>query len=274
MSGPGGENCASRRRSGSGRNRHQLHVVDQRGKFLIEGLCEHPALSKQGPDICLQQIADGLKLAAAKAGVALADIVAVGLDTPGPASAVGRAQRPRLDQLRPSRLGRLRYPRRPRAQARQTRHLSQRWQRRRALGTLHHLRRQQPRDLDLSDHRHRPRRRRHRRRQCGERPQRLRRRARPRPDSVSEHRRNRRPRSAMQLRTHRRPGVVVLAHRHREVRSCPYFLPRYPGHELARLAICTRQPNWSAASPRKAIRCAGKSSACRLTPWVSSSTRW
>jgi predicted NBD/HSP70 family sugar kinase len=64
-------------------------IVDQEGKFLIEGLCEHPALAKQGPDICLQQIADGLKLAADKAGVSLTDIVAVGLDTPGPASASG-----------------------------------------------------------------------------------------------------------------------------------------------------------------------------------------
>jgi glucokinase len=64
-------------------------IVDQQGKFLIEGLCEHPALAKQGPDICLQQIADGLKIAADRAGVAVSDIVAVGLDTPGPASASG-----------------------------------------------------------------------------------------------------------------------------------------------------------------------------------------
>ena len=64
-------------------------IVDQQGKFLIEGLCEHPALAKQGPEICLQQIADGLKIAADKAGVAVTDIVAVGLDTPGPASASG-----------------------------------------------------------------------------------------------------------------------------------------------------------------------------------------
>jgi glucokinase len=58
-------------------------------KFLIEGLCEHPALSKQGPDVCLKQIEDGLAMAAGKAGIALIDIVAVGLDTPGPASAGG-----------------------------------------------------------------------------------------------------------------------------------------------------------------------------------------
>jgi glucokinase len=65
-------------------------LVNQDEQFLIEGLCEHPALSKQGPEVCLQQIADGLAFAAAKAGVALDDIVAVGLDTPGPASASGQ----------------------------------------------------------------------------------------------------------------------------------------------------------------------------------------
>ena len=64
-------------------------LINQQERFLIDGLCEHPALAKQGPDICLQQIADGLKIATDKAGVSLADVVAVGLDTPGPASAAG-----------------------------------------------------------------------------------------------------------------------------------------------------------------------------------------
>ncbi len=64
-------------------------LVDTQEKFLIEGLCEHPALSKQGPDVCLQQIEDGLRFAAERANVAFSDIVAVGLDTPGPASATG-----------------------------------------------------------------------------------------------------------------------------------------------------------------------------------------
>ena len=65
-------------------------LLNQQEKFLIEGLFEHPALAKQGPEICLQQIADGLKIATEKAGVPLADVVAVGLDTPGPASAAGQ----------------------------------------------------------------------------------------------------------------------------------------------------------------------------------------
>jgi glucokinase len=65
-------------------------LVDQQEQFLITELCEHPALSKQGPEICLTQIADGLKIAVDRAGVALVDVVAVGLDTPGPASAAGQ----------------------------------------------------------------------------------------------------------------------------------------------------------------------------------------
>src|SRR5258707_12938483 len=64
-------------------------LVDGQEKFLVEGLCEHPSLAKQGPEICLQQIADGLRVAADRAGIALVDVVAVGLDTPGPASAAG-----------------------------------------------------------------------------------------------------------------------------------------------------------------------------------------
>ena len=64
-------------------------LVDGQERFLIEGLCEYPARAKEGPDVCLKQIADGLDVAVAKAGVALADIAVVGLDTPGPASSAG-----------------------------------------------------------------------------------------------------------------------------------------------------------------------------------------
>ena len=63
--------------------------LDERGQFLIDGLYEHPARSVEGPDVCLAQIADGLALAAGHANVRMADVVAIGLDTPGPASATG-----------------------------------------------------------------------------------------------------------------------------------------------------------------------------------------
>jgi glucokinase len=58
-------------------------------EFLIDALCEHPARSKEGPEICLGQIAAGLEIAAQRAGLHPEDIAVIGLDTPGPASAAG-----------------------------------------------------------------------------------------------------------------------------------------------------------------------------------------
>ena len=63
--------------------------LDERGLFLIAGLCEHPARSVEGPNICIGQIAEGLELACRTAGVDRRKLIAVGLDTPGPASADG-----------------------------------------------------------------------------------------------------------------------------------------------------------------------------------------
>lgn len=63
--------------------------ADRDEKFLLEGLCEYPARSREGPLVCLQQIADGLRAACDKAEIALEHVVAAGLDTPGPASAAG-----------------------------------------------------------------------------------------------------------------------------------------------------------------------------------------
>jgi len=63
--------------------------LDERGQFLIEGLCEHPSRSVEGPDICIAQIADGLDAACRRADLERGKLVAVGLDTPGPASNAG-----------------------------------------------------------------------------------------------------------------------------------------------------------------------------------------
>jgi predicted NBD/HSP70 family sugar kinase len=64
-------------------------LVSGQEEFLIDGLCEHPARSTEGPDVCLEQIEQGLHMAAERVGVPIADIAVVGLDTPGPASAEG-----------------------------------------------------------------------------------------------------------------------------------------------------------------------------------------
>ena len=63
--------------------------LDEHGHFLIDGLCEHPARSVEGPNVCLAQIADGLAMAADRAGISATKLVGVGLDTPGPASGAG-----------------------------------------------------------------------------------------------------------------------------------------------------------------------------------------
>jgi glucokinase len=64
-------------------------LVTAAGQFLIDGLCEHPARAKEGPEVCLQQVVDGLAIAVRQAGVSPADVRVIGLDTPGPASAAG-----------------------------------------------------------------------------------------------------------------------------------------------------------------------------------------
>ncbi len=64
-------------------------LLDEAGRFLITDLCEHPSRSVEGPEVCLQQIAEGLDQAVARVGADRSDVVAIGLDTPGPASAAG-----------------------------------------------------------------------------------------------------------------------------------------------------------------------------------------
>ncbi len=64
-------------------------ILSEEAEFLIEGLCEYPSLSKQGPEVCLRQIQDGLKIALDSTGISVQDVAAIGLDTPGPASSSG-----------------------------------------------------------------------------------------------------------------------------------------------------------------------------------------
>ena len=64
-------------------------LLDDSGNFLIDGLFEHPSLAREGPEVCVRQIVEGFERALAHTGVPRSDLVAVGLDTPGPASAAG-----------------------------------------------------------------------------------------------------------------------------------------------------------------------------------------
>jgi predicted NBD/HSP70 family sugar kinase len=72
-----------------GGNAVNYTFLDVQEGFLIEGLCEFPSRAKEGPEVCLQQIVEGLEIADKQAGVRFADVTTIGLATPGPASAEG-----------------------------------------------------------------------------------------------------------------------------------------------------------------------------------------
>lgn len=64
-------------------------VLDPAGRFLVDAMAELPSLVKEGPDKAIQALADSFDKAIGIAGVAREQVRAVGLDTPGPASANG-----------------------------------------------------------------------------------------------------------------------------------------------------------------------------------------
>jgi glucokinase len=64
-------------------------VLDAAGNFLIDQLAEVPSLVREGPDKALKALTDAVEFVLAQTGTALASVRAIGLDTPGPASADG-----------------------------------------------------------------------------------------------------------------------------------------------------------------------------------------
>jgi len=66
-----------------------INFCNPKLEFAFDQVVEVPSYFKQGPKACFDAIADGLQLCADRAGISLKKIKAVGLDTPGPASASG-----------------------------------------------------------------------------------------------------------------------------------------------------------------------------------------
>ncbi|MGI8332416.1 ROK family protein [Actinomadura scrupuli] len=64
-------------------------VLDGSGSFLVDRLVETPSRVLEGPDVAVKALAEALDEVLALTGVARESVRAVGLDTPGPASAVG-----------------------------------------------------------------------------------------------------------------------------------------------------------------------------------------
>ncbi|MFF4776829.1 ROK family protein [Microtetraspora fusca] len=64
-------------------------VLDASGRFLVDRLVETPSMVREGPEVAVERLADALENVLRLAGVARSRVRAVGLDTPGPASADG-----------------------------------------------------------------------------------------------------------------------------------------------------------------------------------------
>ena len=64
-------------------------VLDTEGRFLVDRLVEVPSRVTEGPDVAVPALVEVFDAVLTVAGVARESVVAVGLDTPGPASADG-----------------------------------------------------------------------------------------------------------------------------------------------------------------------------------------
>lgn len=64
-------------------------VLDAGGRFLLDQMAELPSNVREGPDRALQSLAEAVDRVLAMTGVPFAAVRAIGLDTPGPASAEG-----------------------------------------------------------------------------------------------------------------------------------------------------------------------------------------
>jgi len=64
-------------------------VLDSSGRFLIDQMAEVPSNVRQGPGKAIQSLVDAVERALELTGVPLTSVRAIGLDTPGPASADG-----------------------------------------------------------------------------------------------------------------------------------------------------------------------------------------
>ena len=64
-------------------------LLDATGAFLVDDLVEVPSRVQDGPDAAVEALVEALHEVLRVTGVPLTAVRAVGLDTPGPASATG-----------------------------------------------------------------------------------------------------------------------------------------------------------------------------------------
>jgi glucokinase len=64
-------------------------VLDPSGRFLVDRLVESPSLVREGPEVAVDALVKAFEHVLEASGAARGSVAAVGLDTPGPASAGG-----------------------------------------------------------------------------------------------------------------------------------------------------------------------------------------
>lgn len=73
----------------NGGTANKFTVMDREGNFLIDRLVELPSRVTEGPAAAISAMRDAFEAAIELAGVARSEVLGVGLDTPGPATAHG-----------------------------------------------------------------------------------------------------------------------------------------------------------------------------------------
>ena len=73
----------------NGGNKNNATVVDVSRRFLVDRLVETPSRVQEGPEIAVEALVQAYDGILERTGIPRARVRAVGLDTPGPASADG-----------------------------------------------------------------------------------------------------------------------------------------------------------------------------------------
>ena len=73
----------------NGATKNNATILDRSGRFLVERMYEVPSRVAEGPEAAIEAMAETMDVVLREAGIAQERVVAVGLDTPGPASADG-----------------------------------------------------------------------------------------------------------------------------------------------------------------------------------------
>ena len=103
-------------------------VLDDSGRFLVDRLVESPSRVREGPEIAVGALVEALDQILLLTGVPRDSVRAVGLGTPGPASADGVISSKGATNFSETAWHGFAFPRRTRAPPRRPGHLQQRRQ--------------------------------------------------------------------------------------------------------------------------------------------------